>query len=293
MRGNRDHEKAVLSISLLTGLFLLFLSSSAFAEKTESTASRHAFQIGLVAAYFEYDEDSVNVEMDGPMYGISGSYTYHNKTMIHVGLEYSRGDLNYDGAYVDYRDFSESVTPDRTDAVDWKVECRWLIGYDCLIRSKHVVTPFLGIGYRYLNDHLEGSVYDELVIESSKREISYWYSPIGFMTHSPLSDNWTWGLTLEYDLFWDGKVEGRYAFSIPELDQDSGFGLRFSLRFNRRLADHYAFSIEPFIRYWDIDQSETEFFVLPKSYGDPSPVFGYFEPENDTTSYGLQISLVF
>lgn len=293
MRGNGHHVKALLSSCLLTGLFFLFLSSIVCAEDTGLTAPTHAFQIGLGAAYFDYAEDSVNVEIDGLMYGIVGSYTYHNNTMIHVNLEYSRGDLNYDGAYVEYRAFSESVTPDRTEAVDWKVECRWLIGYDVVIRNNHVLTPFAGIGYRYLNDHLEGSVYDELVVESSEREISYWYSPIGFMTRSPLSEHWTWGVSLEYDLFWGGKVKGRYAFPLPELDQDSGFGLRFSLQFSRRLADNYALSFEPYIRYWDIDQSETGIYALPESYGDPSPVFGFFEPENDTTSYGLQISLEF
>ncbi|MDY6952346.1 MAG: autotransporter outer membrane beta-barrel domain-containing protein [Thermodesulfobacteriota bacterium] len=293
MRRNGDHVKTLLSSCLLAGLFFLFLSSPAFAEDRRTTAPSHAFQIGLGAAYYDYAEDSVNVEIDGPMYGIMGSYTYHNKTMMHVSLEYSRGDLNYDGAYVEYGDFSESVTPDRTDAVDWKVECRWLIGYDVVIRNDHVVTPFVGMGYRYLNDHLEGSVYDELVVESSEREISYWYSPIGFMTCSPLSDRWTWGASLEYDLFWGGKVEGRYAFSLPELDQDSGFGLRFSLRFNRKLADEYAICLEPYIRYWDIDQSKTGIYALPESYGDPSPVFGFFEPENDTTCYGLQIGLEF
>jgi hypothetical protein len=294
MKGNVDYRKTLLSC-LLTGFSFLFLFSAASAQETDKAAMapRHAFQIGLAAHYFAYNEDSVNVDIDGLMYGILGSYTYRNKAMVRASVEYSRGDLNYDGAYVEYRDLSRNQTPDRTNAVDWKLECRCLLGHDYVVRHDHIVTPFVGIGYRYLNDHLEGSVYDDVVVEGSEREVSYWYSPIGVMTSSPLSDNWTWGISLEYDLFWDGKVAGRYAFSMPELDQDTGFGIRFSLRFSRRITDAYALSLEPSIRYWDIDQSETGFFVLPESYEDPSPLFGYFEPKNDTTLCGLQISLEF
>ena len=36
-----------------------------------------------------------------------------------------------------------------------------------------------------------------------EREIKYWYSPLGLKTYSQLSDNWTWGMSVEYDLFLD------------------------------------------------------------------------------------------
>jgi len=40
------------------------------------------------------------------------------------------------------------------------------------------------------------------------------------------------------------------AFNDPENDQNfgDGYGVGLSLQFNRKLSDHYGFSIEPYIR---------------------------------------------
>ena len=259
-----------------------------FVDKTKPIVPKHSLGLGLETSYFDYEEDDL-MEENGFMYGVVGNYIYHsdNKLMININLKYSFGELDYDGHMVDYD--GQTLTPITADTDDWIVECRGLVGYDYVLNGKHLITPFIGIGYRYWNDDIDTP-------GGYEREIQYWYSPIGVKTVSPLSDKWTWGLSAEYDLFWGGKVKSHLSdvdpgFNDPEVDQDfwDGYGLRFSVQFKRELTKNYVLSIEPYITYWNIDKSDTETLSY---YGTPT---GYvlYEPENETIFYGLSLNFEF
>ena len=91
-----------------------------------------------------------------------------------------------------------------------------------------------------------------------EREVEYLYTPIGIKTICSLSDNWTWGISAEYDLFLGGEVKSHLSdlfggLNDPEVDQDfgDGYGLRVSLYFDLALANNSALSIEPYFIYWD------------------------------------------
>ena len=241
-----------------------------------------SFKIGFDTRYVEYEEDSL-MEESGWMYGIVGSYIYHgnNKLMFETSLSCVFGETDYDGQ-------TWSGTPLKADTNDWIFGWRGLIGKDYRLRSSGIVTPFIGIGYRYWNDDIDTS-------GGYEREIQYWYLPIGVKTISPLIGNWTWGMSIEYDLFLSGKVKSHLsdvhpAFNDPENDQNfgDGYGVGLSLQFNRKLSDHYGFSIEPYIRYWDIDESDTSTLT---AYG--IPIAYVVEPDNETTVYGLRLNITF
>ncbi len=274
--------KETLRNCLLVGICFLFSAAVTFANDAGSIVPKHGFELGLETFYFDYEEDGL-MEEDGFMYGLIGSYTYHgdNKLMINTSLEFGLGELDYDGQ-------TWEGTPLKGDNDDWIVEWRGLVGYDYVLRGNEVVTSFVGIGYRYWNDDMDFT-------GGYEREIAYWYSPIGVKTDSSLSDNWTWGISVEYDLFWSGKVKSHLSdidpgLNDPEVDQDfgDGYGLRFSLHFKRKFTGNYALSIEPFIRYWDIDKSDTDTLTY---YG--IPIAYVWEPENDTMSYGCRLNLEF
>lgn len=267
--------------SLLICICLWFSSVAAFGqEATTPLVPIHAFEIGLNLSYFDYEEEDYDVEWDGFMYGLIGSYTYHDEIMFRTSLEYTQGEIDYDGA-------TQGGTPVNEDADDWVLEWRGLLGYDFTLNG-HLITPFLGIGYRYWNDDIEGPYAYE-------REVEYWYSPIGIETVSPLSGAWTWGIAAEYDYFWGGTVKSHFSdvfpgYNNPEVDQDSGdgYGLRFSLRFKRAFAYSSALSIEPYVSYWDIDESDRgtlTFYRIPIAY--------VFEPDNETLTYGIRIGWQF
>lgn len=267
--------------SLLISICLWFSSAAAFGqEATTPFVPIHAIEIGLNLSYFDYEEQDFDVKWDGFMYGLIGSYTYHNEIMFRTSLEYTRGDINYDGA-------TQGGTPVKEDADDSVLEWRGLLGYDFSFNG-HLITPFFGIGYRYWNDDIEGSYAYE-------REVEYWYSPIGIETVSPLSGPWTWGIAAEYDFFLGGTVKSHWSdvfpgFNSPEVDQNwgDGYGLKFSLRFKRAFANSSALSIEPYISYWDIDESDIGTLTL---YGIPAAHL--IEPDNETLTYGIRIGWQF
>jgi len=262
------------------GVCLLCASVPAFAQETKWLVPMHAFELGVNLGYFDYDEDWVDVKLDGFRYGVIGSYTYHNNLMVCTSLEYTKGQTRYDGRLLD-------GTPKVDDSDDYILEWRGLVGYD-FASGGHLITPFIGVGYRYWNDQVEG-------VGGYEREVSYLYSPIGVKTMAPLSTAWMWGISAEYDLFWGGKVESHLTdvavgYNDPEVDQNfgDGFGLRLSLRFSRVLGRRSALAIEPYMSYWDIDRSELSAVTL---YGVP---IGYlFEPENRTSTFGIRIGWQF
>jgi hypothetical protein len=277
----------ILTIWILIGGGLLFPWQTACAEETSPLVKRHTFAIGIDVSHFDNEEPDwgpgLDIEIEGFMYGVVGEYTYHNDIMVSASLDYSTGDLDYDG----HRGgLTTPFQPIKTDVDAAIVESRGLIGYDYVFGKNHVVTPFLGVGYWYWDSDLKGQ-------GGYGKEVEYWYSPIGVRTHSPLSGKWTWGINLEYDLFWDGEVDTDIA-GMPTFHLDSGHGVRFSLRFGRQLTEKVALSFEPYIAYWDIDESDEELRAIPAGTGpDRYAVVSYIEPDNETTTYGLRVRLEF
>jgi hypothetical protein len=280
MRKHKEKIKRTLRDCLFISIFLLISFRVAFSQETKPIVPIHAFEIGLNLGYFHYEEEDFNVDWDGFMYGLIGSYTYHNVIMFHTSLEYAQGEIQYDGA-------TQEGTPLKEDTDDWIVEWRGLLGYDFTSKG-HLITPFLGIGYRYWNDDIDGP-------SGYEREVEYWYSPIGIETFSPLSGAWTWGISAEYDIFWGGTVKSYLSdflagLNDPEVDQDSGdgYGLRFSLRFNRGFANNSALTIEPYVTYWNINESDIGTLTF---YG--VPIANVIEPSNETLTYGVRIGWQF
>ncbi|MFP3983400.1 MAG: hypothetical protein ACLFV2_06885 [Desulfurivibrionaceae bacterium] len=247
-------------------------------------AAEHDFSIGFDAMFMDYEESGA-MEEDGDLYGVTGKYTFHGRWhgrwMCEAGLRYLEGDLDYEG-----RTFGGS--PAVAESEDWVMEARFLVGRDYGPKRGILVTPFSGMGYRFWNSDIQGA-------EGYEREVEYLYSPVGVRLSSSLSPNWDLGLSAEYDIFWGGNVKTYLSdvdpgFSDPEVDQDAGYGygLKLSASLERRLSPGYTLAVEPYLNYWDIDDSDRE-IVYYNGVG----FFEVYEPENKTTSYGCRINLIF
>lgn len=283
--------KVFLKSFLLLIFFLFVFVNISWAKGTATQAkalvNAYSFKIGPDMRYVSYEEDSIDIEIDGFMYGVSGEIAYHGISdgkaplMSILSVELLAGEMDYDGGTWG----GDSV---KADTDDWIFQARELLGYDFFVKGNHLITPFVGIGYRYWNDEIDG-------IGGYEREIQYWYSPIGVQTLSRLSDQWTLGLSAEYDIFWTGRVKSHLSdvspgFNDPSVSQDfgDGYGLRFSADFTRKFSDRYSMVIEPYITYWDIDDSD-----LATLRFQGVPVGRVYEPANETLSYGLRVSFGF
>jgi hypothetical protein len=146
-----------------------------------------------------------------------------------------------------------------------------------------VLTPYTGIAYRYLNDGLQG------VPGGYERESNYYYSPIGLEINKEFANGWSWDTTLEYDIFWGGQQKSHLSQAMAGLsdvtnDQKDGYGYRISMKFQSK----NGFGIEPYYRYWNIEQSDPAVVTYE---GTPAAIG--VEPKNNSQEVGIMFSKKF
>ena len=266
----------------LASIILLFSFTHVQAYDQKPLLPVHTFKAGVDSLYFKYEEPGCMQE-DGTLFGFFGNYIYHGTShlMLDVNVRLLFGELDYDGQ-------TQEGTPTTADTDDSIFESRGLIGIDFYFSNNFVFTPFAGIGYRHWNDDIGGS-------GGYEREIRYLYSPLGARFHQEIDMNWSWSLNAEYDLFLGGNVKSHLsdvhpAFDDVENDQDfgDGYGVGFSIMINRKISERFGLSFEPYIKYWDIDQSNVSFWTVQDI-----PIASGIEPANETTAIGLRVYFTF
>ena len=281
---NEDVSGASTSLDTITSL------------KTDQPVSypmlrRMLFDFGPEVYYYEYKEPGV-MEQDGVFYGLRLGYTDRSwittspyaapmggGMMFRVEGRLAFGQVDYDGGIIDLN--TNQVTPYSMDDIDdWVFEGRFLLGADWLRRSA-LSTVYAGIGYRYLND--DTSSYTA----GYERESNYLYIPVGYQFDNNQIMGWSFGFGAEFDIFIAGNQRSYLSDVSPtywdvDMHQDSGYGYRASVKIQHK-SESEIFIVEPFIRYWDIDDSEFEYV----SFGT------VWEPANETTEYGLTVLWMF
>ena len=273
MRYGKKNTRFISTV-IVPVLFLLFLAAPGFAQ------SPGEWEIGFEVSDIRYEEPGI-MEQEGTMYGICASYTHRAEHMFRIEGRYAAGQVDY----------TSTNTGTMSDIDDYLFELRFLFGSDYKLDSGAVLTPYIGFGYRYLNDD-SGRMTTSTGHKGYERESNYYYSPIGIELMSDLGNDWSWGFTAEYDIFWYGLQKSHLSDVNPayrdlENDQNSGYGARGSIKLLRR-GETTGLLIEPYIRYWDINQSETTVI----SYSGFIVGYGY-EPENNSTEIGLKIAIMF
>jgi len=238
---------------------------------------RIVYNIGPELYSFEYEEPGYMKE-EGMFYGVAFGATYRewipespeqaladNKMMVRAEGRFAFGQVDYDGALMDGTPFTIN------DIDDFAFEGRLLLGADWLDINT-LRTLYAGVGYRYLNDDTSSNP------NGYERESNYYYIPIGYEIDTNLRAGWSWVARVEYDyLLWG--LQRNHIYPVVENRQSSGYGYRASIKLQKKSKD-LVFVIEPFFRYWDIDESEVEFGSV-------------FEPANETTEYGIQLIWMF
>jgi hypothetical protein len=284
------------------------------------TESLNRFEVGLETFAISYREPGI-MKDKGFLTGIYGTYTRRLADNQHVTTlkDAWRDKLKVNkfsvegllaGGDVDY----ESEETGTRDGLNFYLfELRGLMAYEMPVIPSGTITPFFGVGFRYLKDDSGGKVsstnnwfYD--------RESRYFYLPIGFAATRQLKNRWSIGLTCEYDIFLTGKQKSHlenggatvlsasdgqlYVLDTLENDQEEGYGLRGALKIMKR-HDKWDFVFEPFVRYWELKDSQLAQWTSNSGsilwYSDPArkyPVYGY-EPENNTTEYGVRVGFYY
>jgi hypothetical protein len=252
---------------------LLLFSASSFAY----APPEHEFTTTADISYYTYEEPDV-MKIRGIMYGISGSYTYTYRQALMLRTE---GSFHYGSMK-----YTSNNSGDDSGIPDCLVEFRFLTGPDLFPVSWLVLTPYIGVGYRYLRDDSAGKL-TSLGFAGLLRESNYYYVPVGISASTDYVHGWIFSLMSEYDYLGKGRQKSYTSETGSSFDvvnyQIYGYGLRFSLS-GRRHFGKFDYFIEPFLTYWNIGRSED---VLEPDN------FMYYEPANHTLQYGLNLGIQF
>lgn len=265
----------------MTVLSLLFICHS---SQSASAAPRPGSgpEIGGEVYYYFYEEPNF-AELEGVYYGVNGTYTHRvdNPMWVWTGeVRAAFGDVDY----------ASNGTGSANGIDDFVVEPRGWLGFDVEALGGYL-TPYFGAGYRYLQNDMNG-VVTTTGARGYERRSQYFYSPAGIEYATGLAQDWRLEMAAEYDIFWTGVQESDLsqavsAFNDLQNDQEGGFGVRASVRFVKQ-SGAFDIVIEPFFRYWKVDESETSTITIQ------GVAVGYgLEPENQTYEAGGKISIRF
>jgi len=143
-------------------------------------------------------------------------------------------------------------------------------------------TPIIGLGYRWLYDD-SGGLVSTTGHSGYDRQSQYIYIPMGAIFN--LNDKWKIKGQFNYLLrgIQDSYLSDVAGYTDAENRQTTGWGTDFTVDYK---VDDKT-SIYSFLRYWDIDASDTALVLVP---GGASLVQ---EPANTTTEFGIGIAYKF
>lgn len=210
----------------------------------------------------------------------------------HVSLAYFlekavfKGEISYLAGTLNYTSATTGVA-DRSEFDTW--EPRLIVGYYPPLTDQYSITSrillYSGVAFRWTN----GSVSSP-VMRWYDRSSTYVYMPIGISLNRNFNSRWYMGATAEIDIFLWGWHDHDFSEGGKNKNWDntrtnisSGYGYRVSLEFLKDFVE-FAVGIEPFIRYWHIDKSETS-----GVYYNYQRVGEIAVPENTTIETGANI----
>ncbi|MFU8780539.1 MAG: hypothetical protein ACNA71_05885 [Kiritimatiellia bacterium] len=257
------------------------------------------FEIGPELLMYNYEEPGL-MELDGALYGIDARFTRfipklrevtvgegddavltqkEYMLVLRLDARYATGKHDYDGALQD-------GTPYKISSIDaTSYELRGLVGYSSWMHPDSQTIIYSGLGTRFKDDD---SSFDPA---GYKRESSYLYLPVLVEHTRTRANGRTLGFSFEYDIFLSGEQVSHLALgdSIREIknSQSSGSGYRFAVAYSGTTASGIAWKIEPFFRYWDIDDSNMVYMRIDNF------VVAFLEPENTTREIGVSTRILF
>ena len=195
-----------------------------------------------------------------------------------------KGLLSY--GYVDYEGSGSII-----DVPNLLTEVRGLVGYNINLAKNSVITPYIGLGYRHLNNDSSEMLSSTGAI-GYERASNYYYSPIGFIFTTKLKNKWSVSFQSEYDYFIKGLQKSNLydinpKYSNLKNNQNKGYGIRGFLNFQKRF-DSIGVKMGPFIKYWNIKKSDKQIIMQENN----TITYG-IEPKNDSIEAGIKIELEF
>ena len=268
---------------------LVLLVTSAITVDAEAQAeTRHGLSVEAEIFDYAYREEldgTTIVRDDGLFGGAAASYV----ESVGGGV-FLRGRLAVSAGAVDYRSNEGSSIDDVSQSIG---QLELHLGYDIALGSGATLTPFAGLGSRFLSDNSGGRESTDGLL-GYDREISYGYIPMGATVTIPVRHRTLLSLTAQYNWFIDGDAKSKFSdvsSELPdvklELDEGEGFEANAAIAFP---VGSQQITVGPFLRSWRIGRSDSFLLLNPDDLAEGIEIF---EPRNRTTELGLRIGFAF
>jgi len=224
------------------------------------------WEAGGQFAEYQYEEPSF-AKLTGDRIGVAGAYTSTGALLYtRIDLRASYGSLDYQGSGT------------LGNVPDWIFETRAVFGKDFLTAAGVALSPYIGLGYRYLYNDVRGRTSTGAI--GYRRHSNYVYAPMGLTVRINAGSNWAIAPTIEYDVFLTGRQVSKLSdtslgFSDLTNKQAKGRGYRAYL-----MLENERWAFGPWAHYWKIEQSD----IRPVGLG-----FIGLEPANRTRDYGVEV----
>jgi hypothetical protein len=257
---------------------------------TDVMAKHNVTEVGFEYNRQRYVEPVFDLVDKGSLFGGYVSYTARpedNNELFRDVVDMFKAEVRGNYGHMNY---SSSGSGKLDDVPDFAFEVRGVAGKDFNMCPDSRLTPFLGLGFRYLNDDSSGKL-TSTGAAGYERESHYFYAPIGAEVTMRLAEGWFIAPNVEYDLFINGTQNSHLSnvnsgFPDVKNKQHKGFGVRGSVKLIKQM-DPVNFVFEPYVRFWHIQDSDTT------TAAGPAVLVTGLEPENKTTEYGVRLGVQF
>ncbi|MEQ6291316.1 hypothetical protein ACFPAG_11940 [Vogesella sp. GCM10023246] len=250
----------------------MIAASLLLAGSTVASAATVKYQLG-VEAYNETYKETVNsqpfMKEEANMTGLNGAIIISTSPLDEVLLEgrYARGNSDYTGAAQQadpYGSLKVSSIKRRT----WE----FAASYKRLVPDWDGVKLGLGIGSRYLEDHLDKTP------TGYRRENTLDYAIFSMERPTQLDGGWSMTPAFKYKYLLDGQQDSKLTSGTLTHTQNKGSGYDLSLEF-AKTSGKTEWLITPYMRTWHIRDSEV--------------VLDTYEPDNKTKELGINLGMRF
>ncbi len=255
--------------------------SSGGADTSVQMPKSSTLKMGFMFYHFDYKEDMVPPSKstnEGWLPGAFISYTFKKNSVFYhrFYVHYAAAEITYDGS-------TQTGTPIKFSNDPQKFfKLQWDFGYPWAIRDNFVLTPYLGLGYRYWER-------GETSYPNYKEVYTWGYIPVGLRIDYDINDKWRVGGNVAANFMFGGNMKAylsELSRGAPDLDFSLGneVGWYAELPVTYRITNNWALTAAPWYEYSTIGRSDTKYF----RYG--GSLYSAYEPSSKTNQFGISLS---
>lgn len=251
----------------------------------EECQNNHLIMLGAKCYNYDYKEDLPPGRKSTELGWLPGIFILLNVNTI--SIIHNRFLVEFTDAKTKYDGTTQSGSPVKDNTRNNFLTLETDIEFNIELTSSFILTPYIGIGYRYW--YRGGSEKPDYAPYSE--DYSWYYVPIGIKPIIKIGKNVIWDFDIVVKIMFNGKIRVNMTdthplYNSPKADLGNKPGFKIGTSLNFKMARDIIFVLNPYYEYSAIKKSNT--FII--TYNSNPYAYGY-EPSSTTYQYGLDLGI--